>query len=242
MPETTPTPSRDYTPFYMPAAIVIAGALIGLAVLYSGGGAASTGGNPTAAEKPNVAKLDISNSPYIGDKNAKVVLVAWEDFQCPYCKAVEVGHEQIPTQPSMPILVKDYVDTGKIKIVFKDYAFLSEDSVTAALYGRAMWDLYPAKYYEWREAMYEAQDEEHGGFGNEATILALSKKIAGVDAAALKARVAAKTAEYTALMDADKAEGTKYGVSGTPGFITGKTLIPGAVGIDQFRAALDPQL
>ena len=152
------------------------------------------------------------------------------------------GIPQIPIEPAMPLLIKEYVDTGKLKIVFKDFAFLSEDSTTAALYENAVWNLYPDKFYEWHEAMFRAQDEEHGGFGDEASIVALIKGISGMDAAKVKADVAANRAKYEAEIDADRAEGASFGINGTPGFITGKTLIPGAAEISSFKSAIDPQL
>ncbi|MEK7093310.1 MAG: thioredoxin domain-containing protein, partial [Patescibacteria group bacterium] len=152
------------------------------------------------------------------------------------------GVQGINVAPSIPTLVKEYVDTGKLKIVFKDYAFLSEDSTTAALYGRAVWALYPSKYFEWRTAMYKAQDEEHGGFGDEKSIVALTGTISGMNATKVKADVAANTAAYQAKIDADRAEGTSFGIQGTPGFITGKTLIPGAVDLKTFTDAIDAQL
>jgi protein-disulfide isomerase len=186
-------------------------------------------------------KID-ETDPYIGDKNAPVTLVAWEDYQCPFCKAVEVGHDQIQVAPAMPELVRDYVKTGKLRIVFKDYPFLGDDSKIAALYEHAIWNLYPDKFYDWRMAMFEAQDEEGDeGFGDEASILALVKK-QGMDTNKLKADVTTNVAKYQALVDADRAEGASFGITGTPGFITGKVLIPGAVGIDQFKAAIDAQL
>lgn len=255
MEETTSTPvsaapvaaaaaKRDLTPFYIPGSILIAGLIIGISLIIAFGGngtqQAANGQQPTIAV--NVEDIATDDSPYIGDKNAPVTLVAWEDYQCPFCKAVEVGHPQIPTKPSMAMLKKDYVDTGKLRIVFKDYAFLSEDSDTAALYGRAVWELYPNKYFEWREAMYVAQDEEHAGFGDEASILQLSKTIAGIDANALKAKVAAKKDAYTEMIAADREEGAKFGITGTPGFITGEEVIPGAVGPDEFKRAIDAQL
>lgn len=238
--------SRDYSALYVPGAILIAGAIIGVSLIFalkgSSSGAQAANGQPPAV-KVNVKDIAIEdNDPYIGDKNAPVTLVVWEDYQCPFCKAVEVGHDQIQVKPAMPELVRDYVNTGKLRIVFKDYAFLGDDSKMAALYDNAVWKLYPAKYYEWREAMFHAQDEEHAGFGTESTILALIKKIPGMDSAKLKADVTANVAAYTKEMDDDREEGAKNGISGTPGFITGKVLIPGAVGIEQFKAAIDPQL
>ncbi len=239
-----PTATRDWTAFITPIAIVVAGALVG-GGLYFGlsngnGGAAAQGGEQLSV---NIKDVKVDGDPYIGNKNAKVVLAYWSDYQCPYCKAVETGGiPQIPLEPAIPILIKEYVDTGKLKVVFKDYPFLSEDSTTAALYGRAVWEMYQDKYWEWREAMFKAQDEEHGGFGDEASIVALMQKISGIDAAAVKARVASKRDTYTQEVSADRAEGTSFGITGTPGFITGKTLIPGAADIASFRSAIDPQL
>ncbi len=243
MPPTTST-SRDNSALYLPVAIVIAGILVG-GGLYFGlsksGSAAQGGTQPSVAV--DIKDVNIEGDPYIGNADAKVVLAYWSDYQCPYCKAVEMGGiPQIPIEPALPILIKEYVDTGKLKIVFKDFAFLSEDSTTAALYGRSVWALYPNKYWEWREGMFEKQDEEHGGFGNEASIVALIKGISGMDAAKVKADVAANREKYQSEIDADRVEGGNFGISGTPGFITGKTLIPGAAELSSFKAAIDPQL
>lgn len=241
MPENTS--SRINSALYVPIAIVIAGIIIGFFVMLglqtNGAGTATGGQKPVAVD---ISKVNIEGDPYIGEVNAPVVLAYWSDFQCPFCKAVEMGHPDIPIEPSIPTLIEEYVNTGKLKIVFKDYAFLSEDSDTAALYGRTVWELYPTKYWEWREAMYKAQDEEHGGFGDEASILALSGKISGISAQALKAKVAEKKDAYTAAIDADREEGTAMGISGTPGFITGKVLIPGADTLANFKKAIDEQL
>ncbi|MBI5645283.1 thioredoxin domain-containing protein [Candidatus Kaiserbacteria bacterium] len=237
-----PPVQKEYSNLYLPGAIVLAGIIVAVG-LYAGLSAGSGGGggdqNQVAVD---VRKVDIKNHPYLGEENAPVVVVEWSDYQCPFCKAVEIGHSQIPTEPAIPKIISEYVDTGKVKIVFKDYAFLGPDSQTAALYGRAIWDLYPTKYWVWREAMYKAQDDENGGFGDEASIVTLIRKISGIDADAVKARVASKNSEYQAAIDADKAEGTSFGIQGTPGFITGKTLLPGAVAFDQFKTAIDQQL
>ena len=240
MPEGT---TNNTSTLFIPISIVLAGAIIG-GGLYFGlsKNAASPGPGGQPQANVNIKDVKIKDSPYIGNANAKVILAYWSDYQCPFCKAVEMGKEKIPSEPALPILIKDYVDTGKLKVVFKDYAFLSEDSTTAALYGRSVWVLYPEKYWEWREAMYKAQDEEHAGFGNEATIVTLMRGISGIDADRVKGDVASNKAKYQALIDADREEGTKFGISGTPGFITGKTLIPGAAEISSFKSAIDRQL
>ena len=227
--------------YSIPLAIVVAGALIAGALYYSNNSGAGPGGQVASV---NVEDVKIqADDPVIGEKDAPVTLAYWFDYQCPFCKAVDVGGvPQIPIEPAMPTLVKDYVETGKLKIVFKDYAFLGEDSTTAALYKHAVWELYPDKFYAWHEAMFHAQDEEHGGFGNEASILTLIRTISGLDANALKAKVAEKRDVYLTLMAEDQAEGAAFGINGTPGFITGTTLIPGADDLSAFKAAIDAQL
>lgn len=225
----------------IPISIVIAGALIAGAVFFSGSG--DGGGEQAGLPSVNVKDVKIqADDPVLGDNKAKVTFAYWFDYQCPYCKAFDVGHEQIPIEPSLAALIKEYVDTGKMKIVFKDYAFLGPDSETAALYRHAVWEMYPDKFYEWHEAMFEAQDEEHAGFGDETSILALIRGISGLDADALKAKVEERREEYLKLIEEDRAEGTKFGIQGTPGVITGTTLIPGADSLETFKAAIDKQL
>lgn len=236
---------KDVSALYTPAAIIVAGVLIGAGVYF---GLSGTGGTPSPAggTQPDVS-VDIKHvktdgEPYIGKENAPVTLAYWFDYQCPFCKAVEVGHPQIPTQPALPEVIKQYVDTGKVKIVFKDFAFLGDDSYTAADYAHAVWKLYPGKFFEWHDAMFRAQDEEHGGFGDEASIYALTKTISGIDADKVKADVAAHAAEYKAEAEADQTEAVSFGITGTPGFITGKVRIDGAQSFSAFKAAIDPQL
>jgi len=237
MPENNvPASARDYSNLYTPMAIVLAGVVIGAFVMVGlskmGATAGAGGGVPTA--KVDIADVKVDGIPFIGNADAPVTLAYWSDYQCPFCQQYELD--------TMMDLKTAYVDTGKMKIVFKDYAFLSEDSTTAAVWGRAVWDLFPAQYFAWRVAMYEAQDEEHGGFGNEPTILALTKSVAGINASAVQARVASNMEQYLALIDADRQEGTSFGVQGTPGFITGKILIPGSLPLAEFKAAIDSQL
>lgn len=241
MPENTS--KKDFSKLYVPGAIVLAGVIIGISLVVALSPRQSAV-NQGGTAKVNIKDVHIEGDPFIGEPNAPVTMAYWSDYQCPFCKAVEVGGvPQIPLEPAIPKLIQEYVNTGKLKIVFKDYPFLGQDSTIAALYEHAIWKLYPTKFYEWREAMYKAQDDEGDqGFGDEASIIALTNKISGLDAAKIKADVAANKAEYQAKIDADRQEGAGFGVQGTPGFIIGKTLIPGAAEYAQFKQLIDAQL
>jgi len=246
MPEGS-TPRRDNSKLFIPGAILIGAAIIGISLiigLSNGTGGVAAGG-PAPSAKVNIKDVKIEGEPYIGKENAPVVMAYWSDYQCPFCKAFEVGGVQGINAPEvMPTLIQKYVDTGKLKIVFKDFAFLGKDSTSAAEYEHAIWELYPSQFYAWRVAMFAAQDAEGDqGFGNAATIGQLiTSKFPQMDGAKIQQAISANKAKYGAAIDADKAEGGTFGINGTPGFITGTQLIGGFESLATFTAAIDGQL
>ncbi len=220
----------------LPVAVLLGALIIAGAVLWSGSRpAAPTGPTGGAAPAVNIKNVKLTGDPFIGQESAKVTIAFWSDFQCPFCKKFEFE--------TLPDIVKNYVDTGKVKVVFMDFAFLGQDSITAALYNRAVWKLYPNQYFAWRTAMYNAQDDEGDkGFGDAASIDKLNATIPGLDAVKIAADVKANTVAYQALADADKAEAQKAGVSATPSVIVGKQLIAGAYPYANFQSAIDAAL
>ena len=130
-------PAKDYSALYLPVSILIAGALIAVGLFFGLSGKSASTGTPATPQPQavNVKDVKTDGEPFIGKKDAPVTMAYWFDYQCPFCKAVDVGGiPQIPVTPAFPTLIKDYVNTGKLRIVFKDYPFLGNDSVTAAMY------------------------------------------------------------------------------------------------------------
>ncbi len=227
--------------FFLPAAVIIAGLFIAGAVMWSGShpaqapGVAGPAGAPAAAPSVNIADIKTAGDPFIGQATAPVTIAFWSDFQCPFCKRFELD--------TLPQIITDYVNTGKVKVVFMDFPFLGNDSIAGALYSRSVWKLYPDQYFAWRTAMYNAQDEEGDkGFGNAATIDKLDATITGLDAAKIAADVKANTTVYEAAIDADKAEAQKIGVNATPSFVIGTQLVQGAYPYANFKSAIDAAL
>ncbi|OGZ65927.1 MAG: hypothetical protein A3C58_00400 [Candidatus Staskawiczbacteria bacterium RIFCSPHIGHO2_02_FULL_34_10] len=178
----------------------------------------------------DISKVKIEGSPFIGNKDAKVVIAEWFDYQCPYCKKME--------QEVMSKIYDEYIKTGKIKLVFKDYQFLGPDSQTAGLIARAVWEVAPDKFYEWNKAIYEKQDDENSGWGKNSDILTLTKSI-GIDSVKVEKLVTEKSSEYQKLIDADKLEGTDFGVKGTPALIIGKELLGGFIPYNELKASIE---
>lgn len=223
--------------YFLPVSVVIAGLLIAGAVIWNGSrpvdSAAPTQEGTVSAV--NIKNVKTDGAPFIGNANAPVTIAAWSDYQCSFCKKFEVE--------ILPQIVKDYVDTGKVKIVFMDLTFLGSDSDTAAVYGRSVWKLYPSQYFAWRTAMYVAQDEgQDMGFGDETSIDKLNATIAGIDATKIAADVKANKNTYEAQINADKTEAQKVGVDATPSFVIGKEVIKGAYPYTTFQVAIDAAL
>lgn len=198
-------------------------------------GTAGAAAQPTqATANVNIKDVSTDGEPFIGNANAPVILAYWMDYQCPFCKQFETS--------TVPTLLDKYVKTGKLKIVFKDFEFLGPDSETAALAERAVWETNPSAFQAWHSAMFEKQDSENSGWGNKDDIIALTKTIPGLDGNKVSTLMDQNKDKYQKEIDADKAEGSKFGISGTPGFIIGTQLIVGAQPADTFTQAIDAQL
>jgi len=225
-----------------PIAVIIAGVLISGAILWSNKqlidvarvayGAEAAASPPTATA--DITKVSQQGVPFIGDPKASVVMAYWFDYQCPFCRENE--------EKVMPRLITDYVKPGKLKILFKDFAFLGPDSQTAALPARAVWEVAPDKFYEWHKAMFDHQDEENAGWGKKEDIIALTKTIPGIDAAKVEQLMTDRAKDYQKEVEADGAEAAGMGINGTPGTIIGKQLIPGVPPYEQLKAAIDAGL
>ncbi|MEK7061748.1 MAG: thioredoxin domain-containing protein [Patescibacteria group bacterium] len=178
----------------------------------------------------NISKVKISGQPFVGNPNAPVTLAFWWDYQCSFSKQLE---SEVIKQ-----IIKEYPD--KVKIVFKDFQFYSADSQTAGIVARAVFEVAPDKYFDWRVAIYEKQNNKNSNSDTKNDILAITKTILGTNNADRVARlIVSKQAEYQKALDDDKAEGKTFGTEGTPATMIGKQFILGAQPYSTFKQAID---
>lgn len=223
------------------AAIIIAGALIAGALYLGTSKEAVTAGvnsQPQQAAQQQAGQADITKvktagNAFIGNPNAPVTIAYWYDYQCPFCKRFE--------EDSMAQIVTDYVKTGKVKVVFKDFQFLGPDSQVAGLAAKAVWEVAPDKFYDWHRAMYDKQDNENSGWGNKEDILTLTKGL-GIDATKVEGFMTSKVVEYQKALDADKAEAGGFGINATPAAIIGKNILSGAQPYAVVKQLIDLEL
>lgn len=222
--------------YLTPVAVLVGALIIAGAFIFGHAGKPT---DNTQGQQPT-ANVDIKNvktdgDPFIGNANAPVTIAFWFDYQCPFCKQFE--------ENTMPQVYDQYIKTGKVKVVLKDFQFLGNDSTTGAEFARAMWDAYPDKFYDWYKAMFAAQDQEGDqGFGNLDSIKALTAKMPGVDVNKVVALMNQKKAQYDAAIEADRSEGQSMGVNGTPAMIIGTKLLSGAQPFTALQPLIEGEL
>ena len=241
---STEVKKGEARPLTMQNAIILNAVIIGVSILIgalilSQGSLGGLLGSQKSGTSEEAGAVDIKNVnftgvPFVGNPNAPVVLVYWSDFQCPVCQTFE---EEI-----LSLIMENEVADGEVAVVFKDFQFLGDDSFTAGVYSRSVWSLYPEQYYAWRTAMFAAQDNENGGFGDATSIMTLTATIPGIDASLVKADVEKNGDAYFKAMEADKEEGAKFGAKGTPTFITGTQLVRGLTDYPTLAKLFEDQL
>ncbi len=187
---------------------------------------APTAPNPDDAKK----KLSTARLPIKGNANAKVKIVEFADFRCPFCEKVFTDSEQQ--------LFKDYVDTGKASFEFRHYAFLGPASTVAANAAECaneqgkFWD-----YYEW---LYKNQPPETDTSMYVTDKLAQAAGTLGMDTTQFTSCLDSK--KYDKNVNDDLALGQAVGVSGTPTFYINGTQLVGAQPYESIKAVIEQEL
>lgn len=188
----------------LPAAIVVAGVIIGAAVLYVGGAktpnvptSGSEEGQNTSQPKEPVA----ADNPSLGDPNASVTLVEFADYQCSFC--ARFGEDAGKN------IVEQYVKTGKVRMVYVNFPFLGEPSELAALASECA--LEQGKFWEYHDYLYAHQKaftaDDLKGFA----------RSLGLDASSFASCL--DEGRYLERVKADFSDGRARGVTGTPTFL-----------------------
>lgn len=157
-------------------------------------------------------------SPFAGNAKGDVVVVEFFDYACGYCKRV-IGDVAA-------LLEED----KNVKFVFKEFPILGPGSEIAARAALAVHFLQPEKYFAMHKGLMEFQGQK-----TEETVLAVATKI-GVSADAVKAEM--KSARVSELLQMNQSIGRDVGVNGTPAFVIGGQLLPGALGLADMKAAI----
>ena len=167
----------------------------------------------------NPVKIAAGNSPVKGPKNAKVTVIEFSDFQCPYCSR---GRQV------MEDLLKEY--PKDVRVVFKNLPLpFHGDAKPAAIAALAAGR--QNKFWEYHDVLFENQRAL-----KEANLLSYAEKL-GLDMAKFKKDI--KDPALAKQVDDDMALASKHGVQGTPGFFVNGVQVRGARPLPYFKQLVD---
>lgn len=212
--------SRIRSP-YMIAAIALVVALVAAAL------ALSDGGEETPEASDQTSAVAASDDPLAkGSADAPVVMIAYSDFQCPFC-----GKFARDTEPELD----RYIEDGTLRVEWRDFAYMGEDSTSAALAARAAGE--QGKFWEFHEALFDEQPERPNTGAMDDEMLRTAATKAGVDLDRWEQdRGDEQLAEE---VEADFRKGVDAGVTGTPTFLINDRPLVGAQPLKVFEQAIE---
>ena len=170
-----------------------------------------------------------NGSPILGDTNAKITIVEFGDYQCTYC---HLFHEN-----TKDALLQQYVSTGKVNFVFRDFPLNGPDSVLAAEAAYCAGD--QDKYWQYHDELYKNWAGEKTGWVNQKSLDKFATTV-GLDLDKFDKCISDKKYEQKVIDNYNF--GQKIGIDGTPSFVIfgGKdiTKVVGAQPISVFEQVL----
>jgi protein-disulfide isomerase len=230
--ETENSSKESSSKLLIPGAIIVAGALVAFAVLYVGGGFKNTAAvvQQNNGTQPTIdVKAIPDNDPSLGDPNAPVTIVEFADFQCPFC-----GRFQ---QETIPPIVEEYVKSGKVRIVYRDFAFLGVESMDAALASECANE--QGKFWEYHDYLFAHQDGENKGAFSRMNLKQFATAV-GLDTTQFNSCLDQN--KYQAEVQKDITDARALGVSATPTSFVNGSMVVGAVGFSDFRTTIEQEL
>ena len=180
---------------------------------------------------PGRVQVSLDDDPQLGDKNAELVMIEFSDFQCPFCGRF--------SSSTLPQVKKEYVDTGKVLFVYRDFPLdsIHPQAVPAALAAGCADE--QDKFWEYHDKIFQ----------NQASLGDTSYKTwaaeLGLDTTKFNDCYDSK--KYAGEVQKDFQDGNDAGVSGTPTFYIGSPQkgyieIVGAQPFSAIKQALDQEL
>src|SRR3989338_10355646 len=194
----------------------------------SGNGNPNPPPNPTPqapSEQGDVKNLDLSNNYFKGDEDAKIVIVEFSDFQCPYCGRF---YEQTLSQ-----IDDNYVKTGKVKFYYADFPLdsIHPNARPAANAARCAGE--QDKFWEYHDKVFENQETlSNDNYKKWAQELGLDED---------KFNDCFDSKKYDGEVNKDLQEGSSNGIQGTPGFIINDKILSGAQPFSAFQQVIEAE-
>lgn len=188
----------------------------------------------TTPQKIELSVFTENGSPLLGDPNAPLTLVEFGDYQCFFCNKHFHNTEEA--------ILTNYIQTGKVKMIFKDFTIIGPDSVNAAHAAHCAND--QGKFWEYHDMLYNNWSGENNGWASSENLLRFAKDVSlDID----QFTQCMLSATHQQKIVASNNDAKTLGLSGTPGFfVIGTdnevTKIPGAQPYEVFEKIFESEL
>ena len=176
-----------------------------------------------------IEKLIKDGAPVLGNMDAKVTVVEFGDFQCPYCGKY---FKQI-----LPEIREKYIKTGKVRFIYMSFAFLGQESQDSAQAAKCAQD--QGKFWEYHDYIYNNQQGENRGAFSPENLKAFAIKL-GLSSAQFNKCLDEK--KYEKYITNEVQVGRKFGVKGTPATFINDFFIDGLQDVSYFRNRIEAEL
>jgi protein-disulfide isomerase len=185
--------------------------------------------NQSSSSQTVRALGDVSLDKSKGDENAPVVVVEYADFQCPYCG-------QFATEPEQQ-LEAEYVETGQVRFVYRNFAFIGEESIWAAVAAECA--NAQGRFWDYHDKLFAEQNGENEGAFNRDRLKQFGAEL-GLDATEFDSCV--DTQEYREKIQAESDEARQVGINSTPTLFVNGRKIEGGNDYRVLKAAIESAL
>ncbi len=167
---------------------------------------------PTQPGAPQIFRVSLDDDPVKGNPNAPVTVVEYSDFQCPFCSRF--------FQQTLPLIEENYIDTGKIKFVYKDLPLdnLHPNARTTHIASECADE--QGKFWEYHDVLFEKQSEwQRLSSTDLSSTLTVYASDLGLQSASFESCM--QSQDIADEVNNDTLEAASYGATGTPTFFIG---------------------
>lgn len=235
--ELNQKPTKSSNNFAIIIAILIGAWLIGMSILAAGWLiskelAKNSYNDEGYAVEENLGPINIdvpAGIPVLGDNNAPVTIVEFADFQCPFC-----GEWQ---KTIFQELKSKYIETGKARFVFMDYAFLGDESTRAAQAARCAND--QNRFWEYHDLLYTKQSGENEGAFVDDNLKQFAKELKLNED---EFNSCFDSNKYASQLNSDIVKADEYGVISTPTIYINGNKLEGILPFSRYEELIETEL
>lgn len=160
--------------------------------------------NNNAPSSVSLANLDTTGQPRLGQEDAPVTLVVFEDFNCSHCRLFN--------ENELPKIEREFIHTGQAKLYFINFAFMGPDSRAAALASECVYKQTPTGFWDYEKILMRSQGNDI--YHTRGLVELATTYVADIDAELLQQCI--DNDEAVADLEADIALARAVGVDSTP--------------------------